>query len=202
MSETAGSSEDVKPRKSRAVQSFLSGDRTPMWFTVLLLGAGSFGTYFLAPQVNAQFEAQKIRTDFVIRNYGDLRAKMEDFQGLYSVVAQKLVTGESVQAEVFKLQEIVGRVTAQNLSLLPMFTTEGGPKAAAQVNAAMNGMLNVIFANAGKKIESEEERAAYNGEVVAATQKLVPPLLELYVRIGEVGRLRPTEKNTQLQKNN
>jgi hypothetical protein len=191
-----------QPRKGRAVQSFLAGDRTPMWFTVVLLGAGAFGTYYLAPQVNAQFEAQKIRTDFVIRNYGDLRTKMEDFQGLYSVTAQKLVTGDPIQAEVFKLQEIVGRVSAQNLSLLPMFTTEGGPKAAAEVNAAMNGMLNVIFANAGKKIESEQERAAYNGEVVAASQKLVPPLLELYVRIGEVGRLRPTEKNAELQKNN
>ena len=200
MSNTAD--DDAKARKSRAVHSFLSGDRTPMWFTVLLLCAGSFGTYYLAPQVNAQFEAQKIRTDFVIRNYGDLRAKMEDFQGLYSVTAQKLVTGDTIQTEVFKLQEIIGRVSAQNLSLLPMFTTEGGPKAASEVNAAMNGMLNVIFANAGKKIASEQERAAYNGEVVAASQKLVPPLLELYVRIGEVGRLRPTEKNAQLQKDN
>ena len=199
MSKTAD--DEAKARKSLAVRSFLAGDRTPMWFTVLLLCAGSFGTYYLAPQVNAQFEAQKIRTDFVIRNYGDLRVKMEDFQGLYSVTAQKLAAGDSVQTEVLKLQEIIGRVTAQNLSLLPMFTPKGGPKAAAEVNAAMNGMLNVIFANAGKKIESEAERAAYNGEVVAASQKLVPPLLELYVRIGEVGRLRPTEKNTELQKN-
>ena len=169
-----------------------------MWFTLVVLLAGAAGTYYLAPQVNAQFEAQKLRSDFVIRNYNDLRVKMEDFQGLYSIAVQKLVTGDAVQEEVFRLQEIVGRVSAQNLSLLPMFTGEAGPRAAAEVNAAMNGMLNVIFSHAGATIESETEVAAYNAAVVAASSALVVPLLELYVRIGEVGRLNPTEKDAQL----
>lgn len=186
------------PSRRRIVTSFLGGDRTPMWFTLIVLLAGAAGTYFLAPQVNAQFEAQKLRTDFVVRNYNDLRVKMEDFQGLYSVVAQKLVTGEPVQGDVLRLQELVARVGAQNLALLPMFTAEAGPKATAEVNAALNGMINVIFANAGKVIESDEQVAAYQAEVMAATNALVVPLLELYVRIGEVGRLNPTEKNAEL----
>lgn len=169
-----------------------------MWFTLVVLLAGAMGTYYLAPQVNAQFEAQKLRSDFVIRNYNDLRVKMEDFQGLYSSVVQRLVTGADVQADVFRLQELVARVGAQNLSLMPMFTAEAGPKAASEVNAAMNGMLNVLFANAGKVIETDEQIAAYQAEVSAATAALVVPLLELYVRIGEVGRLNPTEKNAQL----
>ncbi|MHA6643130.1 hypothetical protein [Mesorhizobium sp. A623] len=144
LADTSLNPENVKAGRSRAVKSFLAGDRTPMWFTVAALMAGAAGTYFIAPQVNAQFEAQKIKTDFVIRNYNDLRTKMEDFQGLYTVVVQKQAAGMEVQQDVFKLQEIVARVSAQNLSLLPMFTVANGPKASAELNGAMNGMLGVI----------------------------------------------------------
>jgi len=185
------------PRR-QAVKTFLVADRTPMWFTMLALLAGALGTYFLAPQVNARFEEQKIKTDFVIRNYNDLRLKMEDFQGLFVVATQKMAAGEDVRADALRLQELIARVSAQNLSMLPMFTSAGGPKAAAEVNMAMNGMLQVLFDNAGKSIDAEPEVAKYNAAVAGATQKLVPPLLELYVRIGEVGRLSPTEKETDL----
>jgi hypothetical protein len=198
MSETIDAEPRPKRRRREAVKAFLVADRTPMWFSAALLGLGALGTYYLAPVVNAQFEAQKIKSDFVIRNYSDLRTKMEDFQGLFALVAQKQAAGEPVQAEVFRMQELIGRVGAQNLSLLPMFTTEGGPKAAAEVNAAMNGMVNVIFAHAGQAIDTEEKRAAYNAAIVKASAELAKPLLELYVRIGDVGRLNPTEKDTDL----
>ena len=112
---------EAKPRRRDAVRTFLVADRTPMWFTAAALLAGAAGTYFIAPQVNAKFEAQKIKTDFVIRNYSDLRTKMEDFQGLYGVVAQKLAAGQDVQADVFRLQEIMGRVSAQNLTMVRIY---------------------------------------------------------------------------------
>jgi len=186
-------------RRGKAVTAFLVADRAPMWFTVAALLAGSAGTYLIAPRVNAEFEAQKIKTDFVIRNYNDLRAKMEDFQSLYVVTVQKQVAGEEIRAEVTRLQELVARVGAQNIAMMPMFTTANGPKAAGEVTVAMNGMLTVLFANAGKSITTEQETAAYNAQVAEATQKLVKPLLELYVRIGDVGRLRPTPTNANLQ---
>lgn len=198
MSEASDIDRRPAGRGRQAVRAFLVADRTPMWFTVVALLAGAMGTYFIAPQVNAEFETQKIKSDFVIRNYADLRTKMEDFQGLYAVATQRLAAGDDIRESVFKLQEIIGRVNAQNLSMMPMFTRESGPKAASGVNAAMNGMLNVLFAHAGKHIETPEEVAAYSAEVLKATQALAIPLLELYVRIGEVGQLRPTEKDAEL----
>lgn len=198
MSEASDIDRRPAGRGRQAVRAFLVADRTPMWFTVVALLAGAMGTYFIAPQVNAEFETQKIKSDFVIRNYADLRTKMEDFQGLYAVATQRLAAGDDIRESVFKLQEIIGRVNAQNLSMMPMFTRESGPKAASGVNAAMNGMLNVLFAHAGKRIETPEEVAAYSAEVLKATQALAIPLLELYVRIGEVGQLRPTEKDAEL----
>lgn len=47
-----------QPRQSKriVVRQFLSGDRTPMWFTLAMLLFGAGGTYVLAPRVNAQFE--------------------------------------------------------------------------------------------------------------------------------------------------
>lgn len=142
----------------------------------------------------------KIRSDFVIRNYGDLRSKMEDLQATYTVATQKQAAGDDIRSDVMKLQELIARISAQNLSLMPMFATEGGPNAIAQLHGAMNGLLQVIFEYAGKSIEKPEEVAAYNRGTQAAMQKLVVPLLELYVRIADVGRLKPTEKNQQLAK--
>lgn len=193
------SSEHEKPPVAkRVVREFLVADRTPMWFTLAALLFGATGTYYLAPSVNAQFEAQKIKSDFVIRNYSDLRSKMEDFQGLYAVVAQKMVAGEDVRADIFKLQDIRGRVSAQNMSLLPMFTHADGPLAASEVNAAMNGMMNVLFAGARKKLDDDAQSAEFSKDVALANQKLVKPLLKLYVRIAEVGRLNPTPEDTDL----
>ncbi|MFT4098822.1 MAG: hypothetical protein QM651_17015 [Rhodoblastus sp.] len=196
--QTAENRAPETPQHKRFFREFLSGERTPIWYTLLLSGLGVIGAYVVAPSVNAQFEAQKLRTDFVIRNYNDLRAKMEDFQGVYVVAAQKVAGGQEALADVLKLQELVARVSAQNIALLPMFDNAAGPRAAAEVNVAMNGMLNVLFAHAGAKVETDADRAAYNQEVLKATQALVKPLLELYVRIGEVGHLKPTEKDRDL----
>lgn len=191
--------EDGKAPRGRAVRSFLSGDRTPMWFTIAALLAGAGGTYFIAPAVNAQFEAQKIRTDFVIRNYNDLRLKMEDFQGLYTATFQRFVAGENVQADVVRLQEMGARIGAQNLAMMPMFKTAEGPVAAGAVTVAVNGMLNVMFANAGKSFETPEAHAGVMGQYEAANGQLAKALLELYVRIGEVGNLDPTPASTDLK---
>ena len=199
MSDTIEGGEKPKGRRRQAVKAVLTGDRTPMWFTLLALIAGAGGTYFISPRVNAQFESQKIKTDFVIRNYNDLRSKMEDFQALYVIASQKLAAGDDAKADVMKLQELVARVGAQNIAMMPMFTSANGPKAAGQVTSAMNGMIGVLFGNAGKTIETPEQVAAYNAEVNKASQELVRPLLELYVRIGDVGRLRPTETTTDLK---
>jgi|GEM_PF-5913072 hypothetical protein len=186
------------PKRPGAVRTFLTADRAPMWFTVAALLFGASGTYFIAPQVNAQFEAQKIKTDFVIRNYNDLRTKMEDFQGLYTNAVQKQLAGEPVQADFMKLQELVARISAQNMALMPMFVTEGGPRAIAQVHGGLNGLLQVILAHAGQDLSSPEATKAYDDKVQEAQRNLVEPLLELYVRIAEVGQLNPTEKNAEL----
>lgn len=196
MSEAPGSV--PRPRRREAVRSFLAGDRTPMWFTLFALFAGATGTYFVAPQVNAQFEAQKIKTDFVIRNYHDLRAKIEDFQGLYSVAMQKQIAGDPVQDEFMKLQELTARISAQNTALMPMFVKEGGPRAIAEVHQALNGLLQIIIANAGKDLSPPEATQAYSQSVMDAQHKLVAPLLHLYVRIAEVGQLSPTEADAEL----
>lgn len=194
---------DAKPPRAKrreAVKTFLAADRTPMWFTAAVLLAGACGTYFLAPQVNAKFEAQKIKTDFVIRNYNDLRLKMEDFQGLFLVATQRVATGQDVGPDILKLREIMGRFSAQGLALAPMFTLEAGHQAVADVNIAMSGMINVLAANNGKALDTQEAMNAYNAEVVAALEKLATPLLELYVRIGDVGQLKPTEMFEPAQK--
>jgi len=170
-----------------------------MWFTLLALLAGAGGTYFVAPRVNAEFEAQKIKTDFVIRNFNDLRQKMEDFQAGFVIASQKVAAGEPAREDVSRLQELIARVGAQNISMMPMFTTANGPKAAGEVTVAMNAMVSFLFANAGKTVETPEQVAAFTAELNKTSEGLVRPLLELYVEIGKVGRLQPTETATDLK---
>lgn len=199
MSNTVEGRGNAKPRHREVVKAALMADRTPMWFTLLALLAGAGGTYFVAPRVNAEFEAQKIKTDFVIRNFNDLRQKMEDFQGTFVVASQKVAAGEPARDEVSRLQELVARVGAQNVSMMPMFTTANGPKAAGEVTTAMNAMVGALFANAGKVAETPEQVAAFNAEINKASQGLIKPLLQLYVEIGKVGRLQPTDAATDLK---
>lgn len=199
MTASAEHTERTKPRRREIVKAALTADRTPMWFTLLALMAGAAGTYFVAPRVNAEFEAQKIKTDFVIRNFNDLRQKMEDFQGTFVIASQKVAAGEPAREDVSKLQELIARVGAQNISMMPVFTTANGPRAAGEVTVAMNGMVNVLFANAGKVAETPEQVEAFSAEVGKASQALIKPLLELYVEIGKVGRLQPTETSTDLK---
>lgn len=192
--------EPSRPRRRReVVASFLVADRTPMWVTLFLLLVGAGGTYFLAPRVNAQFEAQKIKTDFVIRNYTDFRGKMEDFQGIFMLSAQKASAGEDVKADVARLYELSGRISAQTLSMLPIFTSQEGPKASVELNLALNGMITFLADHSGKAPNTDVELQAFNEQMVAALAKMIPPVLELYVRIGEVGRLNPTEKGEDLR---
>ncbi|MGB3500116.1 MAG: hypothetical protein WBA44_00710 [Mesorhizobium sp.] len=170
-----------------------------MWFTIAALFAGASGTYFIAPAVNAQFEAQRIRTDFVIRNYNDLRMKMEDFQGLLQTTFQRFVGGDDVLADVMKLQDLAARVGAQNLAMMPMFKTSDGPQAAAAVTAAVNGALNVMFENAGKSFETAEAHTEITRQFQASNANLARALLALYVSIGEIGNLDPTSLDVDLQ---
>lgn len=154
--------------------------------------------HFIAPQVNAQFEAQKIKTDFVIRNYNDLRLKMEDFSALYTTATQKQIAGDSLQQEFEKLQQMTARISAQNTALLPMFVKESGPRSIAEVHQALNGLLQVLIDNCRQGPHLAASLQAYTASVLAAQQRLTRPLLELYVRIAEIGQLNPTEANAEL----
>jgi hypothetical protein len=82
--------------------------------------------------------------------------------------------------------------------MLPMFTTAEGPKATAELNQALNGMITFLVENAEEKPTTDAALKTFNTNMVAALTKMIPPLLELYVRIGDVGRLSPTEKDIDL----
>jgi len=110
-----------------------------------------------------------------------------------------VAAGQDARADVSRLQELAAKVGAQNISMMPMFTTANGPRAAGEVTAAMNGMIGALFSNAGKTVETPQQVAAYNAEINRASQALIKPLLVLYVEIGKVGKLQPTAVTTDLK---
>jgi hypothetical protein len=194
--------EQPLPRRrkvGRSVQTFLVSDRSPMWMTLGVLLMGATGTYYLAPRVNAEFEAQKLKSDFVVKNYNDLRLKTEDLMALTGLITNKMARSENVDGEIIRLLDINSRLVAHAITLLPMFTHAEGPQAIVDLQLAMRALTDYVQENAGRKLETEEDITAHSQAMVQLTGKIVPPMLQMLVRVADIGGLRPVEATTDLK---
>ena len=76
------------------VFAFLVRDTIPIWLSLLLMILGAGATYVLAPKINAEFEIQAARREFLVKN-------LENFSGdtkeLIDVVAMSVNEGSQVK---------------------------------------------------------------------------------------------------------
>ena len=50
------------------IKKALVAESVPVWLTVIFIILGSVGTYVFTPFINQHQEAQRIRTEFIIKN--------------------------------------------------------------------------------------------------------------------------------------
>lgn len=77
-------SQDPQEKASRlkrawcAVVKFLVCTETPLWVTIALLGAGAWGTYWLAPIINKELETAKIKSAYVSDNLKNISSETSE----------------------------------------------------------------------------------------------------------------------------
>ncbi|MDW9518090.1 hypothetical protein GOC53_19820 [Sinorhizobium medicae] len=81
------------------VGSVLMRDTIPVWLSLVLMVLGAGATYWLAPKINAQFEVQAARREFLVKN---LESFSSDTKSLIDVVSKSV--NESSQ---FKYNSLV-----------------------------------------------------------------------------------------------
>lgn len=62
-------------------------DTIPVWLSLLLMVAGAVATYWLAPKINAQFEVQAARREYLVKS---LESFSGDTKSLIEVVAKSI----------------------------------------------------------------------------------------------------------------
>lgn len=84
------------------IGNVLVKDTIPVWLSLLLMVAGAIATYWLAPKINAQFEVQAARREYLVRN---LESFSGDTKSLIDVVAKSVN-----EKSRFKYDELVATI--------------------------------------------------------------------------------------------
>lgn len=67
------------------IGNILIRDTIPVWLSLMLMFLGASATYWLAPKINAQFELQSARREFLVKN---LENFSNDAKGLIDVISK------------------------------------------------------------------------------------------------------------------
>lgn len=84
------------------IGNVLVKDTIPVWMSLLLMVAGAIATYWLAPKINAQFEVQAARREYLVKN---LESFSGDTKNLIDVVAKSVN-----EKSKFKYDELVSNI--------------------------------------------------------------------------------------------
>ncbi|MBB3948700.1 hypothetical protein GGQ73_004691 [Rhizobium skierniewicense] len=77
-------------------------DTIPVWMSLVLMVAGAIATYWLAPKINAQFEVQAARREYLVKN---LESFSGDTKNLIDVIAKSVN-----EKSKFKYDELVSSI--------------------------------------------------------------------------------------------
>lgn len=69
------------------VRNILIRDTIPVWLSLILMILGAAATYWLAPKINAEFELQSARREFLVKN---LENFSNDTKGLIDVISKSV----------------------------------------------------------------------------------------------------------------
>ena len=77
------------------VLRFLIRTDTPLWVTLVGFTAGAFGVYHVTPEINRRMEAQRIKTEYVIRSLDHLNTRTQELFSELTIANRKLGNGEA-----------------------------------------------------------------------------------------------------------
>jgi hypothetical protein len=91
----------------RCVWGVLAAEKMPVWLTLLTLVCTgiitTYATYKLAPKLNSKFEAEKIRSAYVIDNLKNLNKDTAEFLALVGGINRDLLSDNTPNSETVNL---------------------------------------------------------------------------------------------------
>ena len=154
----------------------LASESMPVWMTLLIATIGVVGTYFAAPLINAEFQKQTARREFLVSTITNLDSQIQDVLDITSTVEN----GLTISAR----REITGstgkRITAMQLSLTQLtFIIPEEKERIENLQIALNSLQRrVILTLDGDDINKLRE----------STQQVLSESLYLYDQLmAEVG---------------
>lgn len=195
MSENAGPGAGQAPgpagRLVRSARSVLGGTGTPVWFTLLALVAGSTGTYYLSPRINATLEAQRIRTQFVITNIADLKQAAAALLKSIALLNQHMINGDDVTADVDAVLASMAELQAIMLATQFMVTDREHQQAVIEFYQASTEFQQGLYETVDGYAQNPQDAVDLIMASMPRLQRLTLAIGRLFEAIGQIGGLRP-----------
>ena len=180
-------------RLARSARNVLGGTGTPVWFTLVALLAGSAGTYYLSPRINAALEAQRIRTQFVITNIADLKRAAAALLKSIALFNQHMIDGKDMAADVDAVLASMAELQATMLATQFMVTNEAHQQVVIEFyQASMDFQMGLYEALDGYA-QNPGNAVELTTAAMPRLQRLTLAIGRLFEAIGEVGGLRADE---------
>jgi hypothetical protein len=174
----------------RKLPAALSSTGVPFWMTVLMFLAGAVGTYYLAPRVNAYFEAQKLRTEFVIANLSELRSETKSLIAALALFNLHLQNRENVSALHDEALAVISRLQGQAISLYFMLSDEKSQKVMVEFQLGLIDLMAALKSALDKNAEKDTATEIVAAESLKANDRFIRATVNLFAAIGELGGLR------------
>jgi hypothetical protein len=178
----------------------LAGQGIPTWMTVLVMMLGAVGTYYLSPRLNQTFEAQKLRTEFVIKSLNDINDQTRALLGAMTTVSQSIVHHNPVSPAEFN--EIAAGSTRLSWNVAFVFQVVEEDEESVRLCTEFATRLNTLtlrYADLRNALPSTDaDMSKTMSEIGQDMGKLMEVTMLLGTKVADAGGLTPRAAKTSL----
>ena len=173
------------------IKKALVAESVPVWLTVIFIILGSVGTYVFTPFINQHQEAQRIRTEFIIKNLEEISNRTRSLLAVTSIVHQKLIHAKPISDDDFsRAYNVIAEMQWDIISLSIIFTDDDTRKlisefqqASFEVQVSFEELQSSVPGDAAGIDAIVKRDSAYAGNVMLFA-------LRLSMRIAELGGVK------------
>ncbi len=175
----------------RRAASTMNSQGSPRYMNLLIVLIGAIGTYYLSPLVNSQFEAQKVRSDFVITNLGELRAETKDLLAALALFNQHIQTRSDVSVQFDTVLTAISRLQGQAISLYFVITDDTKLKKIADYQHSLADLMIALKAAMAKNADKSVSTDDVMSTSATANTAFIRSTIDVFATIGDLGGLKP-----------
>jgi len=184
----------ARRKMPQQVKKVLAAQGIPVWLTLMIMISGAVGTYYLAPRVNQIFEAQKLRTEFLIKAVDEINEQTRTLLANISLAEKRIdLNSPDASVPIDKITESVMRLTWNAIFISNILDDDGG-ETDKLITDYENKLAGTVGRYADPKILGPKTDAERLKRVNAAQEdstQLMTLTMKLVTRIADAGGLTP-----------